>query len=81
METSGIVLLVVSASISFGLGRVFVHFRDKKREAEKEQTQKRAAQALRDAPPAVESTNKGKRRRQQQQQQQQQQLSARGKKR
>lgn len=66
METSGVILLVVSASISFGLGRVFVHFRDKKRQAKKEQIQKRAAQALRDAPPALESTNKGKRKRQQQ---------------
>lgn len=66
METSGIILLVVSASISFGLGRVFVYFRDKKRQAEKEQIEKRAAQAVRDAPPELESTNKGKRKRQQQ---------------
>ncbi|MES2362876.1 MAG: hypothetical protein V4646_13920 [Pseudomonadota bacterium] len=64
MDTPGIILLVVSASVSFGLGRLFVYFRDKKRKAEKEQASKRAAQALRDAPPEAESKNKSKRKRQ-----------------
>lgn len=64
MDTPGIILLVVSASISFGLGRLFVYFRDKKRKEKKEQALKRAAQALRDAPPEAESKNKSKRKRQ-----------------
>jgi len=62
METSSIILLVVSSAVSFGLGRTFVHFRDKKR---KKQAKEHAAQALRDRPVEVESKNKGKRRRQQ----------------
>lgn len=57
-------MLVVSASISFGLGRVFVHFRNKRQAARKEQLQKLAAQALRDLPPEEESQNKAKRKRQ-----------------
>ena len=64
MDTPGIILLVVSASISFGLGRLFVYFRDKKRKEKKEQALKRAAQALRDAPPEAESKNKSTRKRQ-----------------
>ena len=64
METSSIILLVISGAISFGLGRVFVHFRDKKR---KKQAQERAAQALRDRPVKPESRNKSKRKRQLQQ--------------
>lgn len=64
MDTPGIILLVVSASISFGLGRLFVYFRDKKRKEKKEQALKRAAQTLRDAPPEAESKNKSKRKRQ-----------------
>ena len=67
MDTSSIILLVVSASISFGIGRTIVYFRDKKRRAQKEQAQKRQAQALRDQPPAPESKNKSKRKRQIQQ--------------
>ncbi|MBC7649862.1 MAG: hypothetical protein H7197_12240, partial [Vitreoscilla sp.] len=64
METSSIILLVVSASISFALGRTIMHFRNKKKNAE---AQKRAAQALCDAPPEAESKNKSKRKRQLQQ--------------
>ena len=64
METSSILLLVVSASISFALGRTVVHFRNKKRKAEQERLQKLQAQALRDAPPGPESRNKSKRKRQ-----------------
>ena len=64
METSSIILLVVSASFSFALGRVFVHFRDKKRKTEKDRLQKLAAQAVRNAPPQAESQNKAKRKRQ-----------------
>ena len=69
METSSIILLAVSASISFALGRTIMHFRNKKKNAEKQQAQKRAAQALRDGPPEAESKNKSKRKRQMQQMQ------------
>jgi mannitol-specific phosphotransferase system IIBC component len=64
METSSVILLVVSASISFALGRTIMHFRKKKKNSE---AQKRSAQALRDAPPELESKNKSKRKRQLQQ--------------
>ena len=64
METSSILLLVVSASISFALGRTVMHFRDNKRKAEKERLQKLQAQALRAAPSGPESKNKSKRKRQ-----------------
>lgn len=70
METSSIILLAVSASISFALGRTIMHFRNKKKNAEKERLQKRAAQALRDAPPEAASKNKSKRKRQMQKLQQ-----------
>jgi mannitol-specific phosphotransferase system IIBC component len=64
METSNILLLVISSAVSFGLGRTIMHFRRKKRE---KQAQERQAQALRNRPPEVESSNKGKRKRQLQQ--------------
>jgi mannitol-specific phosphotransferase system IIBC component len=70
METSSIILLAVSASISFALGRTIMHFRNKKKNAEKERLQKRAAQALKDAPPEAASKNKSKRKRQMQKLQQ-----------
>lgn len=65
METSSIVLLLVSSAVSFGLGRVFMHARKKKRTEQLRQTQERAAQALREQPPEPESKNKSKRKRQQ----------------
>jgi hypothetical protein len=61
METSSILLLVISSAISFGLGRTYVHFRDKKR---REEAQARQAQALRERPVEAEPKNKSKRRRQ-----------------
>ena len=64
METSSIIFLVISCAVSFGLGRTFVHFRDKKR---KKIAQERAAQALRNRPVEPESKNKSKRKRQLQQ--------------
>jgi hypothetical protein len=64
METSSIILLAVTASISFCLGRTVVYFRDKKRKAEKERLEALAAKARRDAPPEAESKNKSKRKRQ-----------------
>ena len=66
METSHIVLLVVSSAVSFALGRTFVYFRNKKRKKLKEQLDARAAQALREQPAALESRNKSKRKRQMQ---------------
>ncbi|MES2511411.1 MAG: hypothetical protein V4625_15900 [Pseudomonadota bacterium] len=71
MDTSSIILLAVSASISFALGRTVVYFRDKKRKAEKERREALAEQALRDGPPEAESKNKSKRKRQLSQQAQQ----------
>jgi glucose-6-phosphate-specific signal transduction histidine kinase len=65
METSSIVLLAVSAVISFGIGRTIKRMRDKKREKEAEL---REAQTLRDRPAERESKNRSKRRRQLQQQ-------------
>jgi hypothetical protein len=67
METSNIFLLVISASISFAIGRTIVHFRNKKRNAQLEEVRRREAQALREAPPESGSRNKGKRKRQLQQ--------------
>ncbi|SDN12766.1 hypothetical protein [Polaromonas sp. JS666] len=64
METPALIFLVVSCAISFGLGRLFVHFRDKKR---KKVAEEREAQALRNRPPEPESLNKAKRKRQLQQ--------------
>ena len=67
METSSIIFLVTSCTISFAFGRIFVHFRDKKREKEKALSYERQAQALRDRPIGPESKNKSKRKRQMQQ--------------
>lgn len=64
METSSIILLVVSSAVSFGLGRLYVHFRDKKRN---QLAQERKAQALRNRPVEPVSKNKSKRKRQLQQ--------------
>ena len=61
METSSIILLAVSAVISFGIGRTFKRFRDNKRE---KQVQLREAQALRDRPVEKASKNRSKRKRQ-----------------
>jgi hypothetical protein len=64
MEISSVILLVVSASISFALGRTILHFRNKKKQAKKEQALALKAKALRDAPLGPESKNKSKRKRQ-----------------
>lgn len=61
METSSIIILVVSGVISFALGRILVHMRNIKR---KEKAQAREAQALRDQPAPPESKNRRKRKRQ-----------------
>lgn len=64
METPALIFLVVSCAISFGLGRLFVHLRDKKR---RKAAEERAAAELRNRPPEPESLNKAKRKRQLQQ--------------
>ena len=64
METSSVILLVVSASISFALGRTILHFRNQKKQAKKDEVLALQAKALRDAPPGPESKNKSKRKRQ-----------------
>ena len=61
METSSIILLLVSASISFAAGRVIVHFRNVKR---KRQALERQSQEKRDRPAEPEARNKAKRKRQ-----------------
>ncbi len=61
METSSIILLLVSASISFALGRIIVHFRNIKRKREALERQAREKQ---NRPPEPESKNKAKRKRQ-----------------
>lgn len=65
METSSIILLIVSAAISFGVGRTIRQFRKKKRDNEAKARQLRA---LHDRPAEAESKNKSKRKRQLQQQ-------------
>ena len=61
LDTPSIVLLVVSSFVSFGLGRTFVHFRNKKR---KQQALARETQIFRDRPAEPESKNRSKRKRQ-----------------
>lgn len=63
METSAVILLLVSASISFAIGRTIMHFRKKKKAEALLKIQQKAAQALRDAPPGPEPKNKSKRKR------------------
>ena len=63
METSSIVLLVVSASISFAIGRTIMHFRKKKKAEAQLRLEAKKKQALRDAPPGSEPKNKSKRKR------------------
>ena len=66
MDTTSIVLLVVTASISFGVGRAIMHMRKKKQAAKTKLLAERAAQAARDAPQSPPSNNKSKRKREQQ---------------
>lgn len=63
MEISSAILMLVSASISFALGRTILHFRNKKKQAKKDQVLALQRKALRDAPPGPESKNKSKRKR------------------
>ena len=67
MENSSILYLVISASISFAIGRTVVHFRGKRREARDQLARNKALRAQSEGAPEPESKNKGKRRRQLQQ--------------
>ena len=67
METKNIALLVITATISFAIGRVIMHFRKRKKALQQRSMDKLAAQALRDLPPEPPSNNKSKRKRQLQQ--------------
>jgi hypothetical protein len=61
METSTILLFIVTASISFGIGRTFVYFRDRKKKKHEETRKALLASRQGDEP---ESMNKAKRKRQ-----------------
>ena len=64
IDNIGLALLLVSCAISFGLGKTFVYFRDKKRQAIKDQALLVAERLRREQPPERPSTNKSKRKRQ-----------------
>lgn len=64
METTNIILLLVTCAISFGLGRTIMHLRNKKR---RKQAEEQKAQALRNRPDEPASKNRSKRKRQLQQ--------------
>ena len=64
IDNIGLALLLVSCAISFALGKTFVYFRDKKRQAIKDQALLVAERLRREQPPELPSTNKSKRKRQ-----------------
>ena len=66
MDNTSIVLLVITASISFAIGRLIMHLRKRKKAAQQRIVDQRAAQALKDLPHGPPSNNKSKRKRQQQ---------------
>ena len=63
MDPASVIFLVVSATVSFAVGRTIMHFRKKKKAEALLQIKLRAEQALRDAPPGPEPKNKSKRKR------------------
>jgi hypothetical protein len=67
-ENINLVLLVLSCAVSFGLGRLFLHFRNKKRRAAAFESAALAEQARRSLPPEPPSKNRAKRKRQMAQQ-------------
>ena len=66
IDNTSIVLLVVTASISFAVGRFIMHLRKLKKASQQRRMDERTAQALRELPPEPPSNNKSKRKRQQQ---------------
>ena len=67
IDNAGLVLLLVSCAISFGVGKIFVHFRNKKRQAATDKAALAAERLRRAQAPEPPSRNKSKRKRQQQQ--------------
>ena len=63
MDTTSVVLLLVTASISFAVGRAIMHVRKKKQAARQKLLADIAAKAASDAPPGPPSNNKSKRKR------------------
>ena len=63
MDTTSVVLLLVTASISFAIGRAIMHLRKKKQAARQQLLADIAAKAAKDAPPGPPSNNKSKRKR------------------
>lgn len=66
IDNAGLVLLLVSCAISFGLGKTFVYFRDKKRKATSDKARLMAVQIRRNQLPGPLARNKAKRKRQRQ---------------
>ena len=64
LDNISLVFLLLSCAVSFGLGRLFVHFRDKKRKAAKDLADVQAERVRRELPPEPPSKNKAKRKRQ-----------------
>ena len=64
LDSTGMILLAVTASISFVIGRVIMHWRKRKKAEQQLIVNERAAQALKEMPPEPPSNNKSKRKRQ-----------------
>lgn len=64
LDNTSLVFLLLSGAVSFGLGRLFVHFRNQKRKAAKDEADARAERVRREMPPEPPSKNKAKRKRQ-----------------
>ncbi len=64
MDNSSIFFLVVSAAVSFAIGRFIMHWRKRKLAARMEAAKKQSAQALQNLPAEPEARNRAKRKRQ-----------------
>ena len=63
IDTTSVALLLVTASISFAIGRAIMYARKKKQAARQQLLADIAAKAASDAPPGPPSNNKSKRKR------------------
>ena len=68
LDNISLVFLLLSCAVSFGVGRLFVHFRGKKRKAAEYEADARVERARRELSPEPPSKNKAKRKRQRSQQ-------------
>ena len=66
MDSTSVALLLVTASISFGIGRAIMTARKKKQAARQQLLADIAAKAASNAPPGPPSSNKSKRKRESQ---------------